>query len=118
MMKVLAIKDGDIYMDRRGNLAHESELEAIRQRITEYLRSIKGDWILDVNHGLPYMTDIFIIGVTNANLRQVYEKSIRSFPEVTGLNNSFSEINSMERTYTFSADVYTIYGVAEIRING
>ena len=117
-MKTLSIRDGDIYMDEKGNLASVSDLEATRQQIVEYLKSFRGDWCLDLSHGLPYIQKVFVVGASEAQLTQMYDSNIRNFPEVVGIVLSSSFIDTQRRVYYYHAQVQTIYGETEVRIDG
>ena len=117
-MKTLSIQNGDLHLDEKGNLVSVTELEALRQRIEEYLKMIKGEWALDLTRGLPYMEDVFKVGVVEADVRQVFDSAIRSFSEVVGVTNSLSLIDTKLRTYKYAASVSTEYGETEIVING
>lgn len=117
-MKTLSIQNGDLYLDKKGNLASVEDLEALRQRVEEYLKMIKGEWALDLTRGLPYMEDVFKVGVTEAELRQVFDSAIRSFSEVVGVTNSASLIDTKRRTYHYVASLATVYGQTEVTING
>jgi hypothetical protein len=117
-MKTLSLQNGDLFLDSRGNLATASDLEALRQRVEEYLKTIRGEWALDLTRGLPYMEQVFVYGVTEQELRQVFDSGIREFEEVTGILNSVSVIDTSARKYYYGASVYTVYGQTEIVING
>lgn len=117
-MKTLSLQDGDLHIDSSGNIASASDLEALRQQIVEYLKSIRGDWALDLTHGLPYMEEVLIVGVTEGELRQVFDSAIRKFDKVTGITNSASHVDVIQRKYSYIASIYTIYGKTEVAING
>jgi hypothetical protein len=117
-MKTLSIQDGDLYTDSNGNLAVASDIEGLRQRIEEYLKTIRGEWALDLTRGLPYMEQIFVYGATEQELRRVFDSGIREFSEVVSVVNSVSVIDSKSRKYYYGASVYTVYGETEITING
>lgn len=54
---------------RNGQLVTISDKEYIAQKVTQLLRTCKGECVTSINHGVPYFDDI--IGVKNPNLTMI-----------------------------------------------
>jgi hypothetical protein len=114
-MRVVSVNDDhDIYLDGAGNLAVASDLEGLRQKVTSVLRTIRGEWILDIRYGVPYMEEIFIKGVTEGLAKNVYDKAILDIDEVIGISESTGVIDNKNRKFYYSANVQSIYGRFEV----
>ena len=50
---------GDLSVDRRGNLVIEQGLEAVRQRVSQRLHFVRGEWFLSDTEGVPYYQEMF-----------------------------------------------------------
>lgn len=117
-MNTIAVKNGDIYLDEKGNLAVVDQLEALSQRVNQYLRLIRGEWALDLTRGQPYYEDIFKVNVKEGDVRNIFDSAIKEFSEVTSVENSVAVINRKTRKFIYAAKVKTIYGRMEIGTNG
>ncbi len=114
-MRTMSVNDDhDIYLDAEGNLAIAVDLEGLRQKVTSVLRTIRGEWILDVNYGVPYMEEIFIKGVTEGLAKNVYDRAILGVSEVVDIPESTGVIDNKERKFYYSANVRSIYGDFEV----
>ena len=51
--------NGDLSVDRHGNLVIEQGLEAVRQRVVQRLHFVRGEWFLSDTQGVPYYQELF-----------------------------------------------------------
>jgi hypothetical protein len=118
-MKTIALKNGDLYLDADGNIAVVDGIEAVRQSVVTLLQMIKGEWVLDVTQGIPYMQEIFIINASESSVKNIYDKAVLSVDGVVTLLQSSGIITDRaQRKFSYAATVQTIYGKMEITTNG
>jgi hypothetical protein len=117
-MKTISIQNGDLHLDASGNISMADGIEGLRQCVVSMLRTIKGEWILDVTFGIPYKQEIFIIGVREAAVRNIYDRAILEFKEVINISHSAGVLDRNQRRFGYAATVETIYGKMEIAYNG
>jgi len=110
-MKTLAVNDsGEIYLDEKGNIAVVDDLEGLRQKVMSVLKMIRGEWVLDVTAGVPYMESILIKGADEATVKNIYDKAILEVDGVIAITESSGVLERRTRRYSYSATVSTIYG--------
>lgn len=115
-MKTLAIDEsGDIYLDAKGNIAVVDGLEGLRQKVMSVLKMIRGEWVLDITAGVPYMDSILIKGADEGTVRNIYDKAILEVEGVVAIANSSGVLDRVTRRYSYAADVRTIYGKLEVQ---
>lgn len=78
---------------------------AARQRIYTRLSAWMGEWIYNTEYGVDYKNSVIKQGVTKAELDTIFLDTIYEEDLVESIDNYSSEIDTQERTYTFSAKV-------------
>lgn len=121
-MSTLALNsDNDIYFNNAGRLvaiADKNSDAEILQRIKVRLRFFKGEWFLNLDHGVPYFDDALdgnggsednaILGsksLDNNIIESIFRKEILNIEGVKGLLESSVDYDPVERkvSYYFSA---------------
>ena len=79
----LLLDDNGVVL-RNGDWAFAIDREGIQQRIGQTLRTIAGEWFLDLDYGLPYFEQIL---VKNPNLPSVQDIFRRALLSVKGVSS-------------------------------
>lgn len=93
-----------------------SDLDAVTQIIATRMRLLEGEWFLNLSDGLPLFQSMFGSSGGQRNIEVItnlISNRITSFtPYVIGINSLDVEFTG--RTYTYVAQVNTIFGVITI----
>ena len=79
----LLLDDSGVVL-RNGDWAFAVDREGIQQRISQVLKTIAGEWFLDLDYGLPYFEQIL---VKNPNLPSVQDIFRRALLSVKGVSS-------------------------------
>ena len=79
----LLLDDNGVVL-RGGDWAFAIDREGIQQRIGQTLRTIAGEWFLDLDYGLPYFEQVL---VKNPNLPSVQDIFRRALLSVKGVSS-------------------------------
>ena len=79
----LLLDDSGVVL-RNGDWAFAVDREGIQQRISQVLKTIAGEWFLDLDYGLPYFEQILI---KNPNLPSVQDLFRRALLSVKGVSS-------------------------------
>ena len=79
----LLLDDNGVVL-RNGDWAFAVDREGIQQRISQVLKTIAGEWFLDLDYGLPYFEQIL---VKNPNLPSVQDIFRRALLSVKGVSS-------------------------------
>ena len=79
----LLLDDSGVVL-RNGDWAFAVDREGIQQRISQVLKTIAGEWFLDLDYGLPYFEQILI---KNPNLPAVQDIFRRALLSVKGVSS-------------------------------
>lgn len=79
----LLLDDNGVVL-RGGDWAFAVDREGIQQRISQVLKTIAGEWFLDLDYGLPYFEQILI---KNPNLPAVQDIFRRALLSVRGVSS-------------------------------
>lgn len=94
-----------------------SDRAAVAQAVVTKLNLLYAEWWEDTENGLPLFKQILSTRMTESGL-QVVENLIRdriqSTLHVTSATNFTSTFDKAARTYTFSCDIETTYGVVNL----
>jgi hypothetical protein len=108
----LGTKNGDIYLDKSGNLAVHVGLDAVLQACEQVCKTRKGELIFDVNSGVPF----FETALKTSRGFQQFEAAIRvailAVPDVTTIKKI--EIVQEGDVLKYTATIQTIYGAGAI----
>lgn len=106
-MKVRRIDANNDWTFGRGRANYANGSESVAQRVKTRLQSFKGDWFLDLEHGLPWLPNM----ERPASLERI-ETDIRAVilntdgvSEITALELLLSE----DRTLTVNVSIKDIY---------
>ncbi len=98
----------------RANLASQSE--AVAQRVKTRLWLILGEWFMDTEAGIPYLTEILGNRVDLGRAEATFKEAITGTEGVLELISFSVVADTTTRKLTVSASVATIYG--DISITG
>jgi hypothetical protein len=90
-----------------------SGLEAVAQVVSTTLKLLTGEWWADLSVGTPVFQSILGVPNTNAGVALILRQRILSVPYVTDIQNLIVTY-SVGREYTFSANVFTVFGTLQI----
>lgn len=102
---------GDIDITGSRIILLKDPVEALRQRLTIRLKTFKGEWMLNVNAGLPYYQEIFQKGISKDLVDNIFRGFILRTPSVERVTSFSSTLDSRQRTYTLTFTVFTDKGV-------
>ena len=118
MTKVISqgVNSADIELDQFGNLKVVSDLEGLRQKTVSRLRLFKGEWFLDTSRGVPYLQEMLKKNAEAGKVAGIIDSQILKEFGNTGLRNVSVTIDRANRTFTYSAQVQSIFGEFEVII--
>lgn len=100
----------DLVLDNFTFKITNTKQDEITQRLKVKLLYFKGEWIHNLNYGVPYFQEIFIKGVDLESIDEIYRTQIASEAGVTDLISYSSSFNSSTRELTVNAKVVTESG--------
>ena len=103
-------------LDANGEWVVLSDLDALKQKINQRLTLFSGSWFLDINRGVPYLTEILTKPVDPGIVASILNSEILKESEVTEINNVTVDLNQETRNLIYSAEVKTIYGSTEVTL--
>ena len=107
----IAINSGTNDLDFIDNGLYLNEgRRAVAQRIRIKFGTFKGEWFLNLNHGIPYRQDILIKNPDTTKIASTLRKQILDTPEVTSLSSFTTNFNSNTRQYELSFEALTSEG--------
>ena len=83
----------DIHLDDDGNLAMVHDAEAVGQHVKQRTKAFKGEWFLNVNVGVPWLTDILGSGYNPALAESVIKSVVQKTDGVTGITSFKASFN-------------------------
>lgn len=109
---LLLDNDGDLLVDA-GHIYFSSGLRAVAQGIKIRLLSFKGEWFLDLDHGVPYWQDILGQKYNETKVRAAFRDAILAAPGVNKILELEVEFDGATRAVNVWWRVQTIFGVTE-----
>ena len=106
----------DIELNGAGNLAIVNDLEGLRQKVTARLRLFREEWFLDTSRGVPYLQEILRKGAEEGKVAGIIDSEILKENGVTGLRNVSASVDRNTRTFTYAAQVSSIFGEFEVSV--
>lgn len=100
-MMDFSLKDQDICIANGDIQLCSDDKETISQAITIRLKTMAGEWFLDSDRGLPYLSDIFGHKRSERYIRHLIVPEITAISGITGVNDFNAHINQ-ERILTMS----------------
>lgn len=90
------------------------DLDALRDKVTQRLRFFLGEWFLDTTQGVPYLQQIFATTTNTSLIVSILNNEILKESDVTSIESSSNEYNSVTREFFYSATLNTIYGTTTV----
>lgn len=98
-----------------GNIARDSE--AVAQKVRTRLCSLKGEWFLDTEHGVPYLDELVNKPVNQNYAEAVLKQTILDTEGVESVSEWSATLDRGTRRFNVSCVVSTVYGTtANIRV--
>lgn len=100
----------DVYMGTDGNLATVTDAQAVGQHAKQRIKAFKGEWFLNANVGVPWLTDILGKGYDPALAESVIKSVVKKTDGVTEITSFSVKFERQKRALAASAiTVATIY---------
>lgn len=90
-------------------LTDDSEITL--QKLKQVLKTIRGEWRLDQNLGLPYFDEILIKNPFLDRIKSIFIKAIQSVEEVSSINSLEISVNDLTRTLNVTFEVVDNLGL-------
>lgn len=103
--------DGDMYVDG-GKLAevHDPIQETI-QRVTVALRTHRGEWLYDVQHGLPYTEEMLVKAPNLGRIAALVRAFVLGLEGITGVTQCEVSLDRPERLLRIRLNVQVPEGI-------
>jgi hypothetical protein len=113
----------DFLQDDRGDLAFtDNELtfvigaDEVAQRVTQRLRTFRGEWFLDLDIGVPYYQEILIKNPSSTIVEGRLKTEITETPGVLEIEVFELDIDNAERTATVDTRIISVDGPIELEV--
>lgn len=106
----LLLDDNGVVL-RNGDWAFAIDREGIQQRISQVLKTIAGEWFLDLDYGLPYFEQILIKNPNLPSVQDTFRRALLSVKGVSSVERLTLDLNTTSRTLTVSWVVLTDLGL-------
>ena len=109
----------DLLLDDDGDLVLTSDLlfstgiNAVAQGIRIRIQTFKGEWFLDLNHGVPYYQDLLGQKFNEIKARSAFREAIITAPGVVELISLEVSFNGQTRELSVSWEARTTFGIVE-----
>ena len=106
----LLLDDSGVVL-RGGDWAFAVDREGIQQRISQVLKTIAGEWFLDLDYGLPYFEQILIKNPNLPSVQDLFRRALLSVKGVSSVERLTLSLDTTSRTLTVSWVVLTDLGL-------
>ena len=106
----LLLDDNGVVL-RSGDWAFAIDREGIQQRIGQTLRTIAGEWFLDLDYGLPYFEQILVKNPNLPSVQDLFRRALLSVKGVSSVERLTLSLDTTSRTLTVSWVVLTDLGL-------
>ena len=106
----LLLDDNGVVL-RGGDWAFAIDREGIQQRIGQTLRTIAGEWFLDLDYGLPYFEQVLIKNPNLPAVQDTFRRALLSVKGVSSVERLTLSLDTTSRTLTVSWVVLTDLGL-------
>lgn len=106
----LLLDDNGVVL-RGGDWAFAIDREGIQQRISQVLKTIAGEWFLDLDYGLPYFEQILIKNPNLPSVQDLFRRALLSVKGVSSVERLTLSLDTTSRTLTVSWVVLTDLGL-------
>jgi hypothetical protein len=106
----LLLDDNGVVL-RSGDWAFAIDREGIQQRIGQTLRTIAGEWFLDLDYGLPYFEQILVKNPNLPSVQDTFRRALLSVKGVSSVERLTLSLDTTSRTLTVIWVVLTDLGL-------
>lgn len=106
----LLLDDNGVVL-RNGDWAFAIDREGIQQRISQVLKTIAGEWFLDLDYGVPYFEQILIKNPNLPAVQDIFRRALLSVKGVSSVERLNLSLDTTSRTLTVSWVVLTDLGL-------
>lgn len=106
----LLLDDNGVVL-RGGDWAFATDREGIQQRISQVLKTIAGEWFLDLDYGLPYFEQILIKNPNLPAVQDTFRRALLSVKGVSSVERLTLSLDTTSRTLTVNWVVLTDLGL-------
>lgn len=113
----------DFLQDSRGDLAiTDNELtfvegaDEVTQRLTQRLRTFRGEWFLNLLSGVPYYQDILIKNPSAIKVEGTLKQEISETPGVLEILFFELDVDNLQRISTVVTKVQSVDGPIELEV--
>ncbi len=85
--------------------------EGIQQRISQVLKTIAGEWFLDLDFGLPYFEQVLVKNPNLPSVQDLFRRALLSVKGVSSVERLTLSLDTTQRTLTVSWVVLTDLGL-------
>ncbi len=96
---------------RNGDWAFAEDRTGIQQRISQVLKTIAGDWFLDLDYGIPYFEQILVKNPNLPSVQDLFRRALLSVKGVSSVERLTLDLNTTSRTLTVNWVVLTDLGL-------
>jgi hypothetical protein len=89
------------------------EGERIRQQLTTHLLTARGEWYLNINHGVPYFEDIWKKQADRALIESVFKTEIMKIDDILEIISFALELDAVNRSLSVLFSAKTTFGAAD-----
>jgi len=95
------------------------EQDRIRQEATIHLLTARGEWFLNILHGVPYFQDIWVKDPDRSLVDAVFKAELMKVDDVTAITSFSIDLDAATRIATITFSVTTTFGrIADITVEG
>lgn len=106
----LLLDDNGVVL-RSGDWAFAIDREGIQQRISQVLKTIAGEWFLDLDYGLTYFEQILVKNPNLPSVQDLFRRALLSVKGVSSVERLTLSLDTTSRTLTVSWVVLTDLGL-------
>ena len=106
----LLLDDSGVVL-RGGDWAFAEDRTGIQQRISQVLKTIAGEWFLDLDYGLPYFEQILVKNPNLPSVQDIFRRALLSVKGVSSVERLNLSLDTTSRTLTVSWVVLTDLGL-------
>jgi hypothetical protein len=89
----------DIEIVAGGIPLNDNELDSVRQRLYITLNAWMGEWVLNIDFGIPYRQNIFVAGATKDVVDAIFLGKVNEFEEIVEILEFESTLDKLTRKY-------------------
>src|SRR4030065_1650527 len=109
MTDIRITSDGDLELST-GGLETVDGADGIEQDVLIRLKSIEGDWFLNLRDGLPYFTRILVESPNESDLYFFFRDALADIPGVLSVDQGMTIERDSDGSARVSVTLQTIYG--------